>query len=186
MQTIESNTNIGAQSIDGVSYGQAHKTNVGLGLDDLLKLDAASLDQLYRNASVPSLSAVRGDLRGRMLSVLGPLRMPLSPLSALASSDWFPWRGKTFDPADEQHGFGINRVFTDRLKLFRFATSIGPSKAGPFDALQLDYDLPENPWFIRRIEDEIRELSPGLWLGQAYFRTRAAAHLVLFFGLAAR
>jgi len=32
------------------------------------------------------------------------------------------------------------------------------SRAGDFDALQLDYDLPGNPPVIRSIKDEIREI----------------------------
>jgi hypothetical protein len=47
----------------------------------------------------------------------------------------------------------------------------------------LDYNLPENPGIIRAIRDEIRELSPGLYLGQAYMRQRGAHHLWLYFGL---
>jgi hypothetical protein len=129
-------------------------------------------------------------------------------LRAWASSSRFPWRGKSFASqtsegrsharaeretersADDERrrdekGEGINRVVLDRFRLFRFETAIGPSRAGDFDALQLDYDLPENPWFIRRIKDEMRELGPGLWLGQAYWHTARADHLVLYFGLTA-
>ncbi|MGZ5971655.1 MAG: hypothetical protein ACXWP4_28485, partial [Polyangiales bacterium] len=62
-------------------------------------------------------------------------------------------------------------------------TSIGPSKAGPFDALHLDYDHPENPFFIRAIQDEIRTVAPGLWLGQAWLRARGNTHLALWFAL---
>ena len=74
-------------------------------------------------------------------------------------------------------------MLVDRLRLYRFETSIGPSRAGDFDALQLDYDLPENPFFIRPIEDELRQLRDGLYLGQAYLRLRGTASLVLYFGL---
>jgi hypothetical protein len=77
----------------------------------------------------------------------------------------------------------MNRVVLDRWRLYRFETSIGPSRAGDFDALQLDYDNRDNPFFIRPIKDEMRELSTGLWLGQAYLQLPRAAHLVLYFGL---
>jgi hypothetical protein len=100
-----------------------------------------------------------------------------------AGSPYFVWRGKSFSPETESAGEGINRVVLDRFRLYRFETSIGPSKAGDFDALHLDYDLPENPGFIRVIEDEIRELSPGLWLGQAYLRIGGQSVLILYFGL---
>jgi hypothetical protein len=49
--------------------------------------------------------------------------------------------------------------------------------------VQLDYDHAENPFFIRAIKDEIRELSPGLYLGQAWLLVGAKAHLGLYFGL---
>jgi hypothetical protein len=50
--------------------------------------------------------------------------------------------------------------------------------------VQLDYDHPENPWLIRAIKDEIREVRPGLYLGQAYFQLRTGPRLVLYFALA--
>jgi hypothetical protein len=39
--------------------------------------------------------------------------------------------------------------------------------ADGLDALQLDYDNPGNPFFVRWIKDEVREVAPGLGLGQA-------------------
>ena len=106
----------------------------------------------------------------------------------------FPWRGKSFSPVrtgqvtPQNHGEGINRVLSDvrPRRWFRFETSIGRSRAGDFDAFHLDYDNPGNPWFIRAIQDEIRQVGPGLYLGQAYLVTRKRARLVLYFGLASR
>ena len=77
---------------------------------------------------------------------------------------------------------GARKTFEQR-RLYRFETTVEPSLAGDFDAVKLDYDLPENPFFIRAIRDEIRELSPGLYLGQAYARTGGAFRLWLYFGL---
>jgi hypothetical protein len=152
-------------------------------LDDLLPLDAHALEALYRGARVPRLQEVSGDLRGRMLAVV-ELPAPLvGPIRAFASSSAFPWRGKSFTPRTADEGEGINRVVSDAWKLYRFETAIGPSRAGAFDALQLDYDLPENPFFIRAIKDEMRELRPGLWLGQAWLKTKSNERLVLYFGL---
>ena len=155
-------------------------------LDALLDRPSRELELLYREARVPHLGDVRGHLRGRMLAWPMLDRRPViaGALRAFAGSRGFPWRGKSFRPHDEDRGEGINRVFTDRLRLFRFDTSIGPSRAGSFDALQLDYDLDGNPGIIRRIKDEIREIEPGVWLGQAYFATRRRAILWLYFGLA--
>jgi hypothetical protein len=154
-----------------------------LRLDDLLGRPLEEIEALYRDAKVPALDDVRGDLRGRMLAttVLGGRWVKRA--ERWASSRFFPWRGKSFMPRDANAGEGINRVGIDRLRLYRFETRIDASKAGDFDALQLDYDLPDNPGVIRAIEDEIRELSPGLWLGQAYLRIGGQPVLILYFGL---
>ena len=100
----------------------------------------------------------------------------------------FPWRGKTFTSRGPGAGEGINRVFGDRnpRHWFRFETFVAPSRAGAFDAVQLDYDNPGNPGFIRAIKDEVREVAPGLYLGIAYLMWRGRARLVLYFGLQRR
>jgi hypothetical protein len=155
-------------------------------LDALLARPASELDRVYREARTPRLLDVAGNLRGRMLAwpVLEEKPGIAGAIRAFAGSRAFPWRGKSFRPFDEDRGEGINRVISDRLKLFRFDTSIARSRAGDFDALQLDYDLDGNPGIIRRIKDEMREIEPGLWLGQAYFATKKRDWLWLYFGLA--
>jgi hypothetical protein len=157
-----------------------------LTLDGLLDLDCDTLQKLYEGARVPRLSDVRGDLRGRMLAwpVMPPDGRLRRAVRAFAGSSVFPWRGKSFSPRGEDGGEGKNRVVRDRWKLYRFETLIDRSRAGDFDCVQLDYDLPENPFFIRAIKDEIREIAPKLYLGQAYLQLRDKTHLVLYFGLA--
>ena len=105
---------------------------------------------------------------------------------ALARKAWFPWRGKSFQALGAAAGVGINRVLSNRRpqRWFRFTTLVGRSRAGDFDAVQLDYDHADNPAFIRAIRDEIRELRPGLYLGQAYLHVSGADRLVLYFALA--
>jgi hypothetical protein len=167
-----------------VVIGRASSPQVSA-LDRLLALPASELAKLYAEADTPRLEEVRGDLRGRMLAwpMLEGRPMIASTLRRLAGADAFPWRGKSFVP-DRKRGEGINRVLSDRIRLFRFETYIGRSRAGEFDAIQLDYDLGENPPIVRSIKDEIRELEPGLWLGQAWLQTSKADRLWLYFGLA--
>ena len=154
-------------------------------LDDLLQLDAETLGRMYETARVPRLSDVTGDLRGRMLALPALGGVVAGAVRAFASSRAFPWKGKSFRamPANEERGDGINRVVLDRWRLYRFETFVGKSLAGDFDAVQLDYDNEDNPFFIRPIRDEIREIAKGLYLGQAYFKTAKDAHLVLYFAL---
>jgi hypothetical protein len=155
-------------------------------LSDLAALSSSEARALYESARVPRLTDVRGDLRGRMLALEGTSNGWLArALRAFARWSLFPWRGKSFTPLSEDHGEGINRVFSDAnpRRWYRFETRIGPSRAGAFDAFHLDYDNAANPFFIRAIKDEIREVAPGLYLGQAYLVTKRRSRLVLYFGL---
>lgn len=154
-------------------------------LDELLRLDAPTLAALYRDAAVPSVEDLDGDLEGRML--VGPVGPRLAAVMR-AAGGWkrFPWLGKSFRATSAGRGEGVNRVFTDKIKLFKFETFVGKSRAGDFDAVQLDYDLASNPGVIRAIKDEVRELKPGLWLGQAYAMVRGRPRLALYFALARR
>jgi hypothetical protein len=156
-------------------------------LDDLAALDCQALLALYRGGATPAIRAVQGDLRGRMLAVRGAGGLLYRLLRAFAAWRRFPWRGKSFTALTDTTGEGINRVFSDARpsRWFRFATHLAPSRAGDFDAFQLDYDNPGNPFFIRAIKDEIREVSPGLYLGQAYVMLRGRPRLALYFGLQA-
>ena len=155
-------------------------------LDALLDRSCGELRALYEGARAPRIGDVAGDLRGRMLAWPSLEARPgvAAAIRSFAGSSAFPWRGKSFTPHGETNGEGINRVFSDRFRLFRFETFIGPSRAGDFDALQLDYDLAGNPPVIRSIKDEIREIEPGLWLGQAWLKTRKREILWLYFALA--
>jgi hypothetical protein len=157
-----------------------------VGLDRLLALPPRELERMYETARTPTIPEVRGDLRGRMLAwpVLEQRPGVQGLFRAFAGSHAFPWRGKSFYPHDAARGEGKNRIVRDRWKLFRFDTFIGRSRQGDFDALQLDYDLPENPPIIRSIKDEIRTIEPGVWLGQAWFVTQRTRFLWLYFGLA--
>jgi hypothetical protein len=155
-------------------------------LDELAALDPRALASLYRDARTPRVVDLDGDLTGRMLASPMLPRWLASPLRRFAAWARFPWRGKSFSAADDARGEGINRVFRGgwARRWFRFATFIAPSRAGAFDAFQLDYDNADNPGFIRAIKDEVREVAPGLWLGLAYFLWRDRPRLVLYFGLA--
>jgi hypothetical protein len=151
---------------------------------DLAGMSVAELESLYRDGTVPeSLSVLDGAPRGRMLAVAGLDRGPaLSALSRVAAAPGFPWAGKSFNAADDQHGEGINRVrlLGDR---FRFTTRIDDSVVDGAPCILLDYDHDDNPWFIRRIRDELRQVAPDLFLGPALMRRGDDHRLVLYFAI---
>lgn len=158
-------------------------------LDSLAGLSSGELDALYRAATCPAtLRAADGALRGRMLAVRGVPEAIAAPLRRWAASRSFVWEGKTFEAETDHRGSGFNRVFVPgvlgRQRLFPFATSFGDSAIDGARTLILDYELAANPPLIRRIHDEIREVSPGLFLGPAMWKRGPARALVLWFALA--
>lgn len=155
-------------------------------LEDLVFLGPDDLAHLYRTGETPRVSDLDGDLRGRMLALPRASRSLASVVRALGAWDRFPWRGKSFRSTDDAHGEGFNRYVTGRIHLHRFRASIGPSRAGDFDAVQLDYDRRENPFFVRGIKDEVRAIEPGLFLGTAWMVRRGKPRLACYFGLTTR
>jgi hypothetical protein len=165
----------------------AHARGMGdLDLDQLLAMDHSRLSELYASAEVPTIEELSGDLRGRML--VSPWATPpvANAMRSLARARFFPWRGKSFSASSPDRGEGINRVVSDDRRWFRFETAVGKSRAGEFDAVQLDYDNPGNPFFIRAIKDEVRRVRPGLFLGQAWVQAAGKTHFALWFALQKR
>jgi len=160
-------------------------------LDSLAALSSEALDGIYRTATVSrSMHAADGALVGRMLAVKSLPAALAAPLRRFAGSRSFVWEGKTFQAASETRGMGHNRVnipkALGRQNLFPFETSFGPSAIDGKPTLVLDYDLAVNPGYIRHIHDEIREVSPGLFLGPAMWKGAQKKSLVLWFALDSR
>ncbi|HEX3344729.1 MAG TPA: hypothetical protein VHS09_09165, partial [Polyangiaceae bacterium] len=157
-------------------------------LDDLSRLDVAELGRLYAHGAAPAnLAVLEGHPRGRMLSVRGlDHGVPGTLLRRLAGADAFPWGGKSFAGAGES-GTGLNRVHLGgRHQLFPFLTSLRPSVVDRAPCVVLDYDLADNPGFIRAIHDEVRAIEPGLFLGPAMLKAATGPKLVLWFALDTR
>jgi hypothetical protein len=167
-------------------------TRSQLSLGALAARSLHELEALYRTASVSStMHAADGALIGRMLAVRGLPKALGAPLRRFAGSRAFVWEGKTFQASSETRGVGHNRVSIPkalgRQNLFPFETSFGPSAIDGKPTLILDYDLDVNPGYIRKIHDEIREVSPGLFLGPAMWKgTGDKKALVLWFALDSR
>jgi hypothetical protein len=160
-------------------------------LDTLAARSLDELEALYRAASVSStMHAADGALVGRMLTVRSLPGFVAKRLRRWAASRSFLWEGKTFQASTDARGVGHNRVFVPRAlghqNLFPFETVFGPSAIDGKPTLVLDYDLDVNPSYIRHIHDEIREVSPGLFLGPAMWKTARDKVLVLWFALDSR
>lgn len=153
-------------------------------LDELARLDGDALDGLYRGGRMFDLRALNGEPTGRMLALVGALGRPgpRKRLAALARREHFPWYGKSFQAGSATVGEGINRVVL-LGDMYRFDTRIEPSAIDGEPCIFLDYDLPENPFFIRAIRDELRQVGPDLYLGPAMLGQKDPT-LVLWFAIA--
>lgn len=165
----------------------AHLTGLQ-SLDDLSTRSFAELEMLYMQAPLPeSVLVLNGRPRGKMLAVRYlDNGLPHSLIAAFARLGVFPWNGKSFEASTEYAGQGSNRIklLYPQLKLFTFYTRIEPSAIDGRPCILLDYDQPTNPWFIRKIRDELREVSPGVFLGPAMARLKdGQAETVLWFGI---
>ncbi|MBA3394604.1 MAG: hypothetical protein H0T89_18300 [Deltaproteobacteria bacterium] len=157
-------------------------------LETLAARSQDELDALYRAAVAPSsMHAIDGPLVGRMLVVRGVPPILAKPLRRWAGSPSFIWEGKTFQATSDTAGVGHNRVSIPgalgRQNLFPFATRFEPSSLDGKPSLILDYDLDVNPGYIRGIHDEIREVSPGLFLGPAMWKRGDQRTFLLWFAL---
>ena len=163
-----------------------------LTLDTLAHRSYATLEALYRAAQPPrSMHAVDGAPKGRMLAVRWVDGAPVARLlRAFAASPAFVWDGKTFSAHSDGDGEGINRIripgALGRQDLFPFHTRFAASALDGAPTLVLDYDLPRNPPYIRKIHDEIREVAPGLFLGPAMWKAASGPTTILWFALDTR
>jgi hypothetical protein len=162
----------------------------------------ADLDECFRLGSTPT--GLSGALDGRVLTTT--LGHGLDAITMALTRLWMPWKGKAFEP-DRKEGRNlfspefrwVMRVLwpgyedvesagPDRLSTFRFTTWDGPGAIHPdVTTLKIDYDHEGSPGFlIRPILDELTEIEPGLFLGQALLRRAGALHRVAWFSLTDR
>lgn len=152
--------------------------------DDLARMSIEELTELYRGGRLPaSLHDLDGSPRGRMLTLVGPLGRGgrRRALARAASSRVFPWQGKSFTATSDEVGSGVNRVHVLGDK-YRFDTRFDVSAIDSGPCVLLDYDRSDNPFFIRPIRDELREVAPRLFLGPAML-DGAEPKLVLYFAI---
>jgi hypothetical protein len=114
-----------------------------------------------------------------------------------------PWLGKSFD-AKNQIGFNIFTPLGARIlkfasplyqkfsvneegntRAYYFKTYVGKGKKDVnTDVLKLDYDMPENPFWIRAILDEVVEVAPQQYLGKIHVKVLPGFFISIgYFGL---
>jgi len=152
-----------------------------LELRDLRRLSGQELDALYEAATTPSLEELDGPYEGALLRWTLTPAMRTADLGAPAR---LPWQGKVFFAAE---GRGANRFAVGRHErhVWPFETRHVPSRFGGAPALSIDYDLPENPLWLRRgVFDELKKLRDGLYLGKGGLRLGGDRSIVFTWAVA--
>jgi hypothetical protein len=149
------------------------------------KRDGDQLEALFALGTPPR--ELNGPTDGILVCTLtnAVVDMPVQLLTGM----WMPWQGKSFDAAAKR---GTNRMTVssqlpakllfplygmksapDGKLAFEFVTRIERGAVEPaIDVLVIDYEpLTENPdLIIRRIRDELVQLTPDTYLGRILFR----------------
>ncbi len=89
------------------------------------------------------------------------------------------WQGKMFDRAQQS---GRNRI--NDKDVYPFSTSLDSGLRDPnLKVVRIDYNKPENPWYLRHLVDEVVEISPGKLQGKIMVRWLGSTFTVGFFQL---
>lgn len=121
---------------------------------DLLKIGDADLMELFRSS--PSGEIPKGPLEGSAFLRWGD-SWPVRSLSRLVPL--LLWRGKVFVP----DGYLSNRMTAFDFLGIVAQVYIGPSLVDGQDCIVIDYS--RISLVARGVRDEMREVSPGLYLG---------------------
>lgn len=76
------------------------------------------------------------------------------------------WEGKIFDASSSS---GINVVEERKILPFKTYKSKGLTDKN-LDVLILDYNLPQNPFWVRAVVDELVQNAPGRYTGKVYLK----------------
>lgn len=141
-----------------------------MNFDDLLNMNAEQLDDLFKES--PPGPIPDGEAEGRAIIAPGTdLAGPLSKFIHL-----FTWQGKVFDA---KRGFLRNSILPFGLKAIIAMVGVDKSWLDGKDCIVLDYsDTSISAHWIR---DEIRLVSPDLYLGIVYWGKTRLIHFALQF-----
>lgn len=137
---------------------------------DLMKMSQAELDELYKNSPIGSIPD--GDGKGTALVAAG------SGLGKILSSiiKLLIWQGKVFY---REQDFLLNKITPFKLKAIKAQVYRGDSWLCGGESTILDYS--KTSFVAQKIRDEIREVAPGIYLGNAYWgKTRLLSFILEF------
>ena len=139
-------------------------------LNDLTTMSQAELDDLFRRS--PTGEIPDGDALGTAIVAPGTeLEGPI-----LWFARWLAWQGKYVYRA---RGYLVNKVGPFGLHAIKAKVYVAPSWFDQKPAIILDYS--KTSLVARKVRDEIREVSPGTYLGIVFYGTQKSINFVLQF-----
>lgn len=127
-------------------------------VDRMLKMSKADLNELFSRSPAGEIPVGRG--RGTVIFAPG------TPFAWLVAKIAFfiAWRGKVLDP---ERGELLNIVSPFGVKAIRARVYKDPSWKDERECIVIDYS--KSSFVARRVRDEIREVAPGVFLGQVFW-----------------
>lgn len=93
------------------------------------------------------------------------------------------WLGKKFNAKDHT-GINLFQEGNKQIEKYPFKTTVGKGLQDKnLDVLKIDYDISENPFWLRWIVDEVVQVAPGSYLGKLNLRLPGYTGAVLYFEL---
>jgi len=144
---------------------------VAVTLGDLTTMSLTELDDLFRQSPLGEIPD--GDAQGTAIVAPGTeLEGPI-----LWFARWLAWRGKVFD---RPRATLLNKVGPFGFHLIRARVYIAPSWFDGKPTIVLDYS--KTSFVAGKVRDEIREVSPGTYLGIVFYGAQKTINFVLQFG----
>ena len=139
-------------------------------LQDLTTMSQAELDDLFRQSPLGELPD--GDASGTAIVAPGTDL----EWQVLWLARWLAWQGKVFD---RPRATLLNKVGPLGLHLIRARVYIAPSWFDGKPTIVLDYS--KTSLVASKVRDEIREVSPGTYLGIVFYAGQKTINFVLQF-----
>ena len=136
----------------------------------LFALTSAAASVMLGAGLARTMQTQRSPKQHQFLSGKVPHELPDGFYEGSADVNTGSWKGKTFRATDRR-GANIFEKDGARSAQFPFQYYTGPGLQDPeIEVLKIDYDIPENPRWLRFILDEVVEVDQGQLLGKVHLR----------------
>jgi hypothetical protein len=142
-------------------------------IEKLRRIGTKQLIELFKTLKAPDLREMNGEYQGHYF---GADWHPVSDILWHAGANWNvfsgKWQGKSFQPVSDTTGYGFNNMkkFGMIVRRWPMRTSIGHSRYDGKAVYALNYRHYYSTAGIVSMQDEIRKVQEGLFLGVGHWR----------------